>query len=111
MKKFMAISLALVLVFTLAACGGSGGGSGSIVGTWESYDSGSELTFKSDGTYSEIFHGDILRAGTYTLDGDKMTMKETEGANAGKESEWTIELDGDDLTFIDGLLTYSYRKM
>ncbi|MCL2097086.1 MAG: lipocalin family protein [Oscillospiraceae bacterium] len=110
MKKFMSILLALALIpglaLALAACGGdgdgeNGGGGNSIVGNWISSSGSGDIEFKSDGAFVKIFHGSVSDAGTYAIDGDKITMQYTEGVLAGSEREFDIELDKNSLTITD----------
>ena len=82
MKKLIALLIALLMVFTLAACGGGSGGGTEpdvhpIVGTWECHDTTVPhswmclLVFDEDGRFVDK-DGD---GGTYTIDGNTLTLE------------------------------------
>ena len=136
MKKLMAFSLALMLILSLAACGG-GGNKKNIVGTWHIVDEETEteyglgIEFTEDGKLrygltEEILTGladgdaqdaqdameglDMLMSIEYKIKSDT-EMEVTVSAMFGlaKESETiSYSLDGDTLTF-DGA-TYTRVK-
>jgi len=96
------VALAALLLGGLAACGSS---DGSVTGDYK-YDSGSEqgmegftLTLNDDDTFTLTQPNpeggeDIGINGTYTVDGDSITLKD----EAGAESE-VGTVDGDKLVF------------
>ncbi|MGI6265165.1 MAG: DUF5640 domain-containing protein [Acutalibacteraceae bacterium] len=67
MKKALVCVLALVMVISLVACSG-----GSIVGKWafgvNTYE------FREDNTVSVSINNTLNYDGTYTVDGDKVTL-------------------------------------
>jgi len=98
------VATALLLAAGLGACGGSGGET-SVAGTYK-YDSGTEkqmaefkLTLNDDKTYTlagpnPLGGEDVSITGPYTLEGDKIALKDEKGV----ESEaGTVE--GDKLVF------------
>ena len=97
------VALAALLLAGLSACGG--GSSSSETGTYK-YDSGTEkqmaeftLTLSEGGTYTlagpnPLGGDDVSITGTYTMDGDKIGLKDEKGV----ESEaGTVE--GDKIVF------------
>jgi len=88
MRKIM-ISLMLILVFALAACGGQSEGSESIVGTtwkWQSFQDSADtnnITVSNPESYTLTLNED----GTASIKADC------------NQVSWTYELDGASLTF------------
>ena len=88
MTKIM-ISLTLILVFALAACGGQSEGSESIVGTtwkWQSFQDSADansITVSNPESYTLTLNED----GTASIKADC------------NQVSWTYELDGSSLTF------------
>ena len=96
------IALVVIIAAALSACGGS-----SVAGTYK-YESGSEkmmadfkLTINDDQTMAlsgpnPLGGDDVTVKGTYTVDGDKISLKDEKGV----ESE-VGTIDGDKLVFTD----------
>ena len=88
-KKFLALALAIVMVFALAACGGGGGSSAddpAYLGTYESTEgemmgivltgddiAGFSITLDKNGKGSMDVEGSTGSI-TYTVEGDQITM-------------------------------------
>ncbi len=96
-KRMVSLAVALVMVMSLAACGGEKG----IVGTWsrESELMGQKITssytFDEDGTCEMSIIG-ITKTGTYVVEDDKMTVKLNSGDVIMTET-YTFVVDGDEL--------------
>lgn len=77
--------------------GGGSSGSGSIIGTWYSSQSGVSFTFKGDGSFSctsSATPGTSV-PGTYTLDGSKLTVRASHMYGTGTYSGSTISFPSD----------------
>lgn len=96
-KRLVSLAVALVMVMSLVACGCEKG----IVGTWSSESEflgqkiTSSYTFNEDGTYESAIIG-IKQTGTYTIEGDKMTIKFNSSVGVMTET-YTFAVDGDEL--------------
>lgn len=108
--KILAVVLALVLLVSLAACGGSDKGNGgshdasSLVGTWESNEApGTFYEFKADGTGTLKGEGYSMNF-TYV---DKSTSVDFtyEGSDSVQNNEYTV--DGSTLTLAG--ITYTKK--
>ena len=111
MKKYLTLLFlvcAVALTFTgCSNCYGSDGGnpgssgSGSIIGTWYSRQSGSgaslTLTFKEGGSFSYTTSATPGTSvpGTYTLDGSKVTVRTSYVSSTGTYSGSTISFPSD----------------
>lgn len=102
MKKIVAMVLALVMMFTLAACSG-----GSIEGKWAF--GGTTYEFKEDSKVSISVNGALNYDGTYTMEGDKLTVT-VNGLLGEQTEELTYELKGDTLT-LTGNVTFTGSNM
>jgi hypothetical protein len=78
MKKNLINKLAqiMLLLATLNGCSRSADLHHKILGTWEAGGSGVSVThiFSSDGTYRLVLPTGESRAGTWSIEGDKLTM-------------------------------------
>ena len=77
--------------------GGGSSGSGSIIGTWYSSQSGVRFTFKKDGSFSctSSVTPSASVSGTYTLDGSKLTVRASHMYGTGTYSGSTISFPRD----------------
>lgn len=77
--------------------GGGSSGSGSIIGTWYSSQSGVSFTFKGDGSLSctSSVTPSASVPGTYTLDGSKLTVRASHMYGTGTYSGSTISFPSD----------------
>ena len=91
MKKFLAIALTAVMLFSLAACGGK-----SIVGKWAF--GANSFEFRDDNTVSISVNGALNYDGTYTVEEDKILVTTTDLLGQEKVTEFTYSLDGKTLT-------------
>lgn len=92
MKKVIALFLTILLGLSMIACSGS-----SIIGSWESEDTGEYFTFSKEGTlavgedYEDLYQYEILDDSTLIVRSDFLSDGES----------MSYELDGDTL-FLDG---------
>lgn len=122
MKKVSAMMLVVALCsMMLVACGSKGDVAKDILGTWtmsttdaEGQVLALEQTFLEDGTYKLVGNGvELPTPGTYTVEGDKLSMAMTPEGGAEEKSTVTIKIDGDTLTMTseDGQeLVYTKKK-
>ena len=91
--------------------GGGSSGSGSIIGTWYSSQSGVSFTFKGDGSFSctTSFTPDTPVPGTYTLDGSKLTVRASHMYGTGTYSGSTISFPSDASGGLFAGLTFTKR--
>lgn len=127
MKKLIAITLALVMALSLAACGGGGNGSGgtstppssqgnnnttsegaSIVNAadeaWVNTNGSPAYIFKADGTYTSYQLADTWVSngdGTYTIDETSLTLDGT---------TYPVFIDGNSFTLTISGNQYTYEK-
>ena len=119
-KKPIIIAVSVVLVIgivfgILAICGVFSSGGSSIVGKWEldskavdSLGVSASLEFTNDGKCITGISGFDIE-GTYTLDGDKLTMTYTFFGITNSE-EYTYSISGDTLTLSNGTLQSTYNR-
>ena len=76
MKKLVISALILVLsITTFVGCGSS---DSKVVGTWKT-EIGTEVNFTADGSFERTGNsGTLEKAGTYTFEGTKLTVKRDE---------------------------------
>lgn len=100
-RKILTLFVAVFLMVTLVACGGS---SDSIVGKWEAKDLGESFVFEfKDGDEVTLTVSGITAEGTYTTSGDKITLKISMFGQTIMDDEGTYKVNGDTLTItIDG---------
>lgn len=102
MKRLLALSLILVMLFALTACGGGGGAADPLKGSWTRQDAdygNVKLEFSGSGkvtfSYDAITYQD---EGTYTVKDDGVTIKLN---NWSEEKGYTFSVDGDKLVLKD----------
>lgn len=89
MKKLFALLLAVMMLLSLAACGGSGSNKGAIVGTWKLVDTETETEY---GLGIEFTKDGTLRYGlTEEVLGDLAEGEDTDDIMAGLDMLLTIE--------------------
>jgi hypothetical protein len=104
MKKVNALAIALLLLLSLAACGGKAEpAKASIAGSWESEFGGYmyTYTFNADGTGNYDAAGTILQL-TYADDGSKLSIL---FAGDTLPTELPYKLEGNKLTITDSFGT------
>lgn len=69
-RRIVAIVLVLSLLFVLTACSDN---KDKIIGTWN-MEGGETFTFNKDGTYRAVSKRGEYFEGTYSIDGDKLTI-------------------------------------
>ena len=97
MKKLISALLVLTMVLALSACGGS---KDAVAGTWTG-DMGLDgvVTWTFDGKGGCTMENEVMKQkGTYTLEGDQMTVKLENWDDA---NVYTISVDGNSLTMND----------
>ncbi|MCL2020153.1 MAG: hypothetical protein FWG70_10420 [Oscillospiraceae bacterium] len=111
-KTIKAITLLIVLsvfIGLFAACNSNGGNENSLIGKWRITDAIIPFTreFKDDATWVEIieFSSEPMRVdGTYTVDGDKLSLFITKIAGKIPPDETPLEFSytfkGDELVLI-----------
>ncbi len=97
MKKFgikaIAVSLLLVLMMTLSACGPAK----LLIGDWKDTSGNIEYEFLKDGTVVATMYGFPLEV-TYTLEGDQLTIAYSDEL----VETYTITFYGDDEFILEG---------
>ena len=109
MKKALALLLVLLLVVSLAACGGTAmdGGDPDLVGDWD-WEGSLFYTFNEDGT-GRMFGSNIR----WSTSGNTLAICATPGMCGDRcvaPAEWTYTLRGDDLTLRGSGMTYHYTR-
>lgn len=98
MKKWIALLLVLTMIPALAACGSKD----AVAGTW-SADMGLDgiVTWTFNGKGSCTMDNTVMKQkGTYSLDGDQMTVK-LENWDDAKVYTFSVSADGNSLTMND----------
>lgn len=90
MKKVLAIALSVFMLLSFAACGAK-----SVVGKW--VFGGVSFNFKDDTNVSISANGALNYDGTYTIEGDVITVK-AKGLMGEVTEEFKYSLKGDTLT-------------
>lgn len=109
MKKSLFVLLVLVLVLSLAACGGSSDSgsaadeTASVVGTWVNDDDGGTLSLGADGAFTMVVPGKGQIDATYEYDGSKLNVM----ADGTFVLAYAVKFDGGKLilTMDDGTYT------
>ena len=95
MKKknaIMVLVLVMCAVYMLAACGNAA--ANPLVGKWKDEATGmASMEFKDDGTANIYFMDQLAGSGTYTIDGDKISM-----TASGQTETGTFKIEGSKLT-------------
>lgn len=100
-KALSVFFLALCLIFSISACGGTD----PLVGTWmDNNEDGLTITFTQDHTFSISSESGTMLSGTYALDGEALNLKcDQAPLQAGP---WSIEGDVLTLTLDDSVHQY-----
>lgn len=106
-KSFFAAAVAVILIFSAAACGRKE--ESSVIGSWKA-DSGADTTyvFNEDGT-GKLAIGDISTSFTYEINGDTLKIT-TEILKQKEEKEYTYTLESDKLTLERNSEQFSYTR-
>jgi len=117
MKKLIALALALVLVLSLGACGGSSGADESMLGAYtlyameyekganvlasELFDGESYIKLKSGGAAEFCMEGDVANV-KWKADGSKITITAADGDMSGSLADGllTLDVDGSKLFYV-----------
>jgi hypothetical protein len=117
MRKSFAVLL-LVLVSSVAACSSDSGE--QIQGTWSVPDLGVWLQFDEGDQFRVAQNSDVeapFETGTYTFDGETLTMVNSSSSSACPDTEVTFTVvfsaDGDeaDLTFVEDSCPDAHRSI
>ena len=92
-KILAIIALVAVIGFSMAACGGGGGG--KLSGAYES--DGTTFTFTGN-KVTNSFKGEVLGEGLFSTSGDELIFYHEEDGERVEDSKFIYSLEGDKLT-------------